>query len=85
MSDSITVFANPYQRILLNQTARVPIIIGSNQDDGTLFQVGQTDLGGVLNSTFGSLVSVGQVRALYPGQTDTEIISNVIRETLFLW
>ncbi|KIJ56376.1 hypothetical protein M422DRAFT_239597 [Sphaerobolus stellatus SS14] len=82
--DGVTAFANPLQRIANKQTARVPILIGNNQDDGTLFAVGITDLQAFLNTSFGGLVPAPAVRALYPGQNDTQIIADVIRESVFL-
>lgn len=82
---SATAFPDPYQRIKANQTARVPILIGANQDDGTLFVVGITDLTTFLQETVGSLVDADEVRAVYPGFTDLEIIPLVFRDVVFLW
>ncbi|GJJ10880.1 hypothetical protein Clacol_005108 [Clathrus columnatus] len=82
--DNVTVFPDPYQRIKANKTARVPILIGANQDDGTLFVVGDTDLATFLQGLLGSLVTVDQVRAVYPGFTDLEIIPLVFRDVVFL-
>ncbi|KIJ56381.1 hypothetical protein M422DRAFT_239602 [Sphaerobolus stellatus SS14] len=82
--DNITAFAHPLQRIANHQTATVPIIIGNNNNDGTLFALGITDLPAFLNSTFGPGVTAAQVRALYPGQNDTDVVADVLRETSFL-
>ena len=82
---SVTVFTDPIQRIKEKKTARVPILTGANQDDGTLFTVGVTSLADFLTETFGSLVSVDQVRAAYPSLNDTEIIPTVARDFEFLW
>jgi hypothetical protein len=79
------MFTNPFQRIKEKKTARVPILNGANQDDGTLFTVGQTSLPSFLTGMFGSLVSVDQVRTAYPALNDTEIIPAVFRDFVFLW
>ena len=36
MIDSVTSFDDPLQRIRTGQIARVPILLGSREDDGTL-------------------------------------------------
>lgn len=82
--DNVTVFPDPYQRIKANKTARVPILIGANQDDGTLFVVGVTNLTTFLQGLLGSLVDTDEVRAVYPGFTDLEIIPLVFRDVVFL-
>ncbi|KAF8577513.1 alpha/beta-hydrolase [Ramaria rubella] len=81
--DNVTVFTDPIQRILLKQTARVPILNGADQDDGTLFTLGETSLPEFINTTFGSLISANEVRAVYPGQNDTEIIPLAFRDLVF--
>ena len=82
---SVTVFTDPIQRIKEKKTAPVPILNGANQDDGSLFTVGVTSLANFLTETFGSLVSVDQVRAAYPSLNDTEIIPTVFRDFHFVW
>lgn len=54
------------------------------QDDGTLFTIGQTNLTEYLAENFGTLVSADQVRPLYPGLTDPQIIAGVDRDFVFL-
>ncbi|KAF8528405.1 Alpha/Beta hydrolase protein [Hysterangium stoloniferum] len=71
------------QRIIAKQTARVPIVIGVNQDDGTLFTVGDTDLPTFLEGTIGLPVTADQVRAAYSGLNDSTIIPLVFRDVVF--
>lgn len=82
---SVSVFPDPFQRIQQKLTARVPILTGVNQDDGTVFTLGQTSLPAFLSESFGSLVTPDEVRALYPGESDTQIIPTVLRDFVFLW
>ncbi|KAF8584336.1 alpha/beta-hydrolase [Ramaria rubella] len=82
--DNVTVFANPIQRIRQKKTARIPILSGANQDDGTVFTVGETSLTGFLDALTGGLVTVDEVRAAYPGLNDTQIIPAVFRDKAFL-
>ncbi|KIJ56375.1 hypothetical protein M422DRAFT_41090 [Sphaerobolus stellatus SS14] len=83
--DGVTAFANPLRRIANHQTARAPILIGSNEDDGILFALGITDLQAFLNASFGpGVIPAPAVRALYPGQNDTQITADAIREIVFL-
>ncbi|KAJ7456523.1 Alpha/Beta hydrolase protein [Mycena latifolia] len=82
--DNVTVFADPLQRIRTGLTARVPFIIGHTQDDGSLFAVGLTDLSAYLATTFGGLVTVDQMHALYPGLSDNQVISEIVKDFEFL-
>ncbi|KAJ7130255.1 Carboxylesterase [Mycena epipterygia] len=82
--DNATVFADPLQRIRTGLTARVPFIVGNTQNDGSLFAVNLTDLSAYLTTTFNGLVTAAEVRLLYPGLSDPLIISEVIKDFLFL-
>ncbi|KAF7324603.1 Carboxylic ester hydrolase [Mycena kentingensis (nom. inval.)] len=82
--DNITTFSDPLQRIRSGKTANVPFIIGHMQDDGTLFTLGITDLTAFLNAISGGLVTADQVRPLYPGLSDEEIIWASYRDSTFL-
>jgi len=82
--DNFTVFSNPIERIQQKQTAHVSILAGAMQDDGSLFTLGETSLPVFLNSTVGSFVTVDEVRAVYPGLNDTQIIPRVSRDLVFV-
>ncbi|KAJ7124805.1 Carboxylesterase [Mycena crocata] len=82
--DNVTMFSDPLLRIRTGLTARVPFIIGNTQNDGSLFALGLTDLSAFLTTTFGGLVTPAQVRPLYPGLNDSLIISEIIKDFLFL-
>ncbi|KAJ7072967.1 Alpha/Beta hydrolase protein [Mycena amicta] len=81
--DNVTVFANPLQRIRTGRSASVPLIIGNMQDDGTLFTIGLTNLTSYLAGFFGTLVTVDQVRPLYPGLNDSQIIPEVQKDFVY--
>jgi carboxylesterase type B len=68
------------------QTSRVAFMIGNTENDGSLFALNQNNLATYLASTFGTLVTANQVRALYPsGLSDNAVISELIRDFVFLW
>jgi hypothetical protein len=86
---SVTSFDDPLQRIRTGQIARVPILLGSMEDDGTLFTYGTTEsistyLAGQLGSRARS-VTPDEVRALYPGLSDPQVIADTERDILFRW
>jgi hypothetical protein len=61
-------------------------MIGNTENDGSLFALNQNNLATYLASTFGTLVSANQVRALYAsGLSDNAVISEVVKDFLFLW
>ncbi|KAI0275867.1 Alpha/Beta hydrolase protein [Russula aff. rugulosa BPL654] len=83
--DNITAFDDPLQRIRTGQTARVPILLGSMEDDGSVFTYNLSDIS-IYLERFGSLassVTPDEVRALYPGLTDTQVIADAERDIVF--
>jgi carboxylesterase type B len=83
--DNVTLFDDNFQRIRAGNTARVPILAGNTQNDGTLFTVGDTNLTAFLSSSFGGVTSPAEVRALYPVENDTDVIADSFRDFFFLW
>lgn len=84
----MTAFDSALQRIQNNQLAPVPILLGSMQDDGTVFSYGLTDLQAFLDSSLGAaslLLSAPVLRLLYPGLNDSEVIAAVVRDVGFRW
>ena len=85
-SASATGFDDPLERIRTGQSAQVPILLGSMQDDGIVFALPEPqNLSVFVAETFGSSVTPDVVRGLYPGLNDSEVISAVERDTLFRW
>jgi carboxylesterase type B len=83
---SVTVFSNPVQRIIDRKVARVPLFQGGMQDDGSLFVLGQTDVGAFLNATFGpGAITPAEIAPLYPGLSGFPEISQVFRDISFVW
>ncbi|KAJ7698124.1 hypothetical protein B0H17DRAFT_927865, partial [Mycena rosella] len=79
-----TVFPNPVERLRTGATANVPIIIGNMENDGTVFAEGLTNLTAFLDGEIpGSAISPDLVRSLYPGQNDSVIIADAIRDLVF--
>ena len=86
----MTFFDDPLQRIRVGQFARVPILLGNTEDDGTLFTYydSSKSLSTFLADQFGSLagsVSSDKVRALYPGLSDPQVIASTMRDIVFRW
>jgi carboxylesterase type B len=86
---SVTFLDDPLQRIRTGQITRVPILLGSMEDDGTLFTYNMSkNLSTFLADQFGSLagsVTPDKVRALYPGLSDPQVIASTVRDILFRW
>ena len=88
MYGSITSFDDPLQRIRTGQTARVPLLLGNMEDDGTTLAFNQSDLSAFLAQQFGSLagtIPLDKVRALYPGLNDSRVIAGAERDLIFRW
>jgi carboxylesterase type B len=86
---SVTLLDDPLERIRTGQIVRVPILLGNMEDDGTLFTYGTTEnistyLAGQLGSRASS-VTPDEVRALYPGLSDPQVIADTERDILFRW
>jgi len=76
------------QRIRTGQIARVPILLGNMENDGSVFSYNVSDLSTYLANLLGSLagsVPPDNVRALYPGLSDPQVIASTERDFLFRW
>ena len=86
---SVTAFGDPLQRIRTGQIARLPILLGDMEGDGTVFTYNTSEsLSSFLGDQFGSLaasVPPDKVRALYPGLSDPQVIAATERDILFRW
>ncbi|KAJ7103822.1 hypothetical protein C8R44DRAFT_640257, partial [Mycena epipterygia] len=79
-----TVFTNPLERLRTSATAKVPIVIGNMENDGSAFTVGMTNLTAFLEGEApGNSISPAFVRTLYPGQNDSLVISDSFRDVGF--
>ncbi|KAJ6582340.1 Alpha/Beta hydrolase protein [Mycena capillaripes] len=82
--DNVTTFTNPLERIRAGITANVPIILGNMENDGSAFALGMTNLTAFLEGEIPDIkISPDLVRSLYPGENDTEVISDSLRDTGF--
>jgi carboxylesterase type B len=87
----VTFFDDPLQRIRLGQIAQVPILLGSMEDDGSIFVLNApNNLSTFLAEQLGSgplesLITPALVRALYPGLSDSQVIAAVVRDITFRW
>ncbi|KAJ6528734.1 Carboxylesterase [Mycena vulgaris] len=79
--DNVTVFSNPLERLQAGNIAKVPIVLGNLEDDGSLFAVGMTNLTAFIEGMFpGMGISPDFLRSLYPGRNDTLVISDSFRD-----
>ncbi|KAJ6481068.1 Carboxylesterase [Mycena sanguinolenta] len=82
--DNITVFTNPLERLRAGASAKVPIMLGNMENDGSVFTVGMTNLTAFLEGEIpGVPISPDFVRSLYPGENDTEVIADALRDVQF--
>ncbi|KAJ7300985.1 Carboxylesterase [Mycena albidolilacea] len=79
VTDNITVFTNPLERIRAGSSAKVPIMIGNMENDGSTFAFGLTNLTAFLEGER-IAISPDLVRSLYPGQNDSLVISDALRD-----
>ena len=86
---SVTVFDDPLQRIRTGQIARVPILLGTMEDDGVVFTYNTTEsISEFLSGRFGPLVGSvppEKVQALYPGLSVPQAIAGAQRDIVFRW
>ena len=87
-SISVTLFDDPLQSIRTGHIARVPILIGSMEDDGTVFSSFFPNVSAFYANQFGPLGASFRppnLTTLYPGLAGTQLVSAVIRDVGFLW
>jgi hypothetical protein len=85
---SVTFFDDPLQSIRTGQIARVPILLGSMENDGTVFTSVFPNVSAFYANQFASLGASFRppnLATLYPGLTGTQPVSAVIRDVWFLW
>ncbi|KAJ7103838.1 Alpha/Beta hydrolase protein [Mycena epipterygia] len=80
--DNVTVFSNPLERIRSSSTVKVPIVLGNMENDGSVSAVGMSNLTAFLESEIPGSISPA-VWALYPGQNDSLVISDSLRDMAF--
>jgi hypothetical protein len=85
----VTIFDDPLQRIRTGQIAKVPILLGSLQDDGIILALSTfPNVSVFLAGQFGPLgVSFlpALPQVLYPGLNDTQLLAAVVRDVSFHW
>jgi len=83
---SITTFDDPLQRIRTGEIARVPILLGSMEDDGSAFTYNTSEnLSTFLADQFAGSVTPDEVRASYPGLSDPQVMAGTVRDLIFRW
>jgi carboxylesterase type B len=85
---SVTLFDDPLQRIRTGQIARVPTLLGTTEDDGTVFALLYPNVSTFLVNQFGPIGNTfppAELQALYPKMNDTQLLDAVVRDVLFQW
>ncbi|KAE9403013.1 hypothetical protein BT96DRAFT_815629 [Gymnopus androsaceus JB14] len=80
---STTSFGDNIQRVQDGNVARVPLLTGNMQNDGTLLTLGDTNLSAFLESG-GVNITADAVRSFYPDQNDSDVIADAFRDVAFL-
>ncbi|KAH6632903.1 Alpha/Beta hydrolase protein [Boeremia exigua] len=89
IADNVTLFQNPAARRLSGNISQIPVLGGSNSQEGRVFAVGQTNLTAFLQTTFGAAPAlIPAIAAAYPiggpGITNGyDAISAVITDATF--
>jgi hypothetical protein len=88
----VTFFDDPLQRIRTGQIARVPILLGSLEGDGTVFALptlgASQNLSIFLTQLLGPLQDLPLptvVQPFYPGLNNTQLLAAVARDIIFRW
>jgi carboxylesterase type B len=84
---SVTFIDDSLQAIRTRQIPRVPILLGTVEDEGTISVPAYPNLTVFLEVEFGELNSscLPNVTALYPRLDDTQVYPALIRDVLFHW
>jgi carboxylesterase type B len=87
--DNVTLIGNPTAARAAHNVAPVPVLMGTNGQEGRVLVVGQNNLSAYINGTFGALPAVASqvAQAFTVGvggtQTDYEAISQIYTELVF--
>jgi hypothetical protein len=85
---SITAVTRPLQRIRAGKVPKVPILLGSMEDDGSVLVFGSQNISAFLGRQLGPLSALfppDLVRALYPGLSDPQVIAAAERDIVLHW
>jgi acetylcholinesterase len=69
VADNVTLFSNPASRRLRGEIARIPVLGGTNAQEGRVFTVGQTNVSAYLQTAFGGTAAsalIPAITAAYP-------------------
>ncbi|KAI5274839.1 alpha/beta-hydrolase [Aureobasidium subglaciale] len=87
--DNVTLVSNPAQRRVSGEIAKIPVLGGTNAQEGRVFEVGTTNLTTFLNGFFGSVPSIiPLVEKAYPlaaneSQTPYDVASQIFTDYYF--
>ncbi|KAL9068184.1 MAG: hypothetical protein Q9157_006574 [Trypethelium eluteriae] len=89
VADNVTLVSNPAQMRLSGNIVNIPVLSGTNAQEGRVFEVGQTNVTQYVQTTFGAIPGLPeQIEAAYPiGQnglnSDYDVISQIFTEVEF--
>lgn len=77
--DNVTYPICPACRRQSGDFAAVPILVGSNANEGTLFEIGETNVDSVLQDMFGTTApeSIPDIRAAFPDRNGFDVTSDI--------
>ncbi|KAJ7752940.1 Alpha/Beta hydrolase protein [Mycena metata] len=75
---------NPLVRVRAGNIAKVPLIVGNTENDGSVFTMGSTNITAFLDAILpGNTISPAFLRSLYPDQNDSVVIADADRDFVF--
>jgi carboxylesterase type B len=88
--DNLTFVDDPAQRRLSGKIARIPVLGGTNSQEGRLFNVNQTNVTSYLQTTFGTAYPdlIPAIRAAYPpadssNSSQRDVVAQIYTELVF--
>lgn len=87
VTDNVTQIANPSTARAQGNIANVPVLAGTNAQEGRVFELGMNNLTAFLNTNFPQSVDLqNQIRTAYPpgpNDTDYDVLSRIYTEYRF--
>ncbi|KAH7093540.1 Carboxylesterase [Paraphoma chrysanthemicola] len=91
VADNLTLVSNPAARRLSGDIARVPVLGGTNAQEGRVFTIGQTNVSAYLQATFGNTPAAALIPAITaaypigsPGLSNGyDVISAIVTDITF--
>jgi hypothetical protein len=81
----VTKFSGPVARVQAGQTAHIPVLIGSLQEEGSISAANLTDISVFIASLGNTTPTPAELREAYPNRSDSQVIADVQRDIIIKW